>query len=162
MPKKSAGILLYRIREGKVEVLLAHPGGPLWIKKDDGYWSIPKGEFTDDEEPLEAAKREFYEETGASVSGEFIPLKPITQKSGKLVYGFAIEGEFDVSRSMSNTFKMEWPPYSGKVEEYPEIDRAEWFDLERAKEKLTEAQHSFIDELIETLGRQQIRNSSMN
>jgi predicted NUDIX family NTP pyrophosphohydrolase len=141
-------VKLYRIREGKVEVLLANPGGPLWVKKDEGHWSIPKGEFTD-EEPLEAAKRELYEETGSSVSGEFIPLIPITQRSGKVVYGFAVEGDFDVTQFKSNTFKMEWPPYSGKVEEYPEIDRAEWFDLERAKEKLNEAQHSFIDELKE-------------
>jgi predicted NUDIX family NTP pyrophosphohydrolase len=126
--------------------LLAHPGGPLWVKKDEGHWSIPKGEFTD-EEPLAAAKREFYEETGASVSGEFIALTPITQRSGKMVYGFAVEGDFDLSQFKSNTFKMEWPPKSGKVGEYPEIDRAEWFEIERAKEKLNEAQHLFIHEL---------------
>jgi predicted NUDIX family NTP pyrophosphohydrolase len=153
MSKKSAGILLYRIKEGKLEVLLAHPGGPLWVKKDEGHWSIPKGEFTD-EEPLEAAKREFYEETDARVSGEFIPLIPITQRSGKVVYGFAVEGDFDLSQFKSNTFKMEWPPSSGRIQEYPEIDRAEWFSLEGAKEKLNEAQHSFLDELIETLGMQ--------
>jgi predicted NUDIX family NTP pyrophosphohydrolase len=149
MSKKSAGILLYRIREGKVEVLLAHPGGPLWITKDDGYWSIPKGEFTDDEEPFEAAKREFYEETGALISGEFIPLIPIIQKSGKVVYGFAVEGDFDLSQFKSNTFKMEWPPSSGRVQEYPEIDRVEWFDPERAGEKINSSQHSFLDELKE-------------
>ncbi len=147
MSKKSAGILLYRIREGKVEVLLAHPGGPLWVKKDEGYWSIPKGEFTDDEEPIEAAKREFYEETGARVSGKFVALTPVTQRSGKLVYGFAIKGEFDISLFKSNTFKMEWPPNSGRLQEYPEIDRVEWFDPERAREKIIPAQHSFLDEL---------------
>jgi predicted NUDIX family NTP pyrophosphohydrolase len=154
MSKKSAGILLYRVRDHKPEVLLAHPGGPLWVKKDEGHWSIPKGEFTD-EEPLDAAKREFYEETGASVSGDFIPLTPITLKSGKVVYGFAVEGDFDLSLFRSNTFKMEWPPNSGKVQEHPEIDRAEWFTLERAKEKLNEAQHSFIDELKEILKKRQ-------
>ena len=152
MSKKSAGILLYRIRDSKLEVLLAHPGGPLWIKKDAGHWSIPKGEFID-EEPLEAAKREFYEETGASVSGESIALTPITLKSGKLVYCFAVEGDFDLSKFKSNTFKMEWPPYSGSEQEHPEIDRVEWFDLEKAKEKLYQAQHSFIDELEQILDR---------
>jgi predicted NUDIX family NTP pyrophosphohydrolase len=156
MSKKSAGILLYRIRDQRPEVLLAHPGGPLWINKDESHWSIPKGEFTD-EEPLDAAKREFYEEIGALVSGEFIALTPITQRSGKMVYGFTVEGDFDLSQFKSNTFKMEWPPYSGSEQEHPEIDRAEWFDLEKAREKLNEAQHSFIDELAEVLEKRKQR-----
>jgi predicted NUDIX family NTP pyrophosphohydrolase len=147
MSKKSAGILLYRLKDTQIEVLLGHPGGPLWIRKDDGHWSIPKGEFTDDEEPLEAAKREFHEETGTQVSGEFIALSPITQRSGKLVYGYALKGDFDVSLFRSNTFHMEWPPGSGKIGEYPEIDKVEWFELEKAKEKLSFSQHSFLDEL---------------
>ena len=147
MSKKSAGILLYRILNGEPEVLLAHPGGPLWVKKDAGCWSIPKGEFTEDEEPLEAAKREFYEETGAKVTGEFIALTPVTQRSGKLVYGYAIEGDFDIAQFTSNTFKMEWPPNSGRIQEYPEINRVKWFDPERARGKINPSQHSFLDEL---------------
>jgi predicted NUDIX family NTP pyrophosphohydrolase len=147
MSKKSAGILLYRIKNGKTEVLLGHPGGPLWVHKDEGHWSIPKGEFTDDEEPIEAAKREFYEETGARINGEFIALKPVTQRNGKLVYGFAVQGDFDVSFFKSNTFKMEWPPYSGKIQEHPEIDKVEWFEPEKAKEKLSYSQQSFLEEL---------------
>ncbi len=154
MSKKSAGILLYRITEGKIEVLLAHPGGPLWVKKDAGFWTIPKGEFLDDEEPLEAAKREFYEETGTAISGEFITLNPVTQKGGKVVHGFAIEGDFDVSRFTSNTFKLEWPPKTGRIQEYPEIDRVEWFDPQRAREKLNPAQHSFLEELEAFINRQ--------
>lgn len=155
MSKKSAGILLYRLKDGKAEVLLGHPGGPLWVHKDEGHWSIPKGEFTDDEEPLEAAKREFYEETGAEVNGEFIALTPVTLRSGKLVYGYAIKGDFDISLFRSNTFHMEWPPGSGKIEEYPEIDKVEWFEPVKAKEKLSFSQHSFLDELEEIVNNDQ-------
>lgn len=155
MPKQSAGILLYRFRNSKLEVLLVHPGGPFWARKDIGVWSIPKGEFTVEEKPLEAAKREFLEETGSEVSGDFIPLTPFKQKGGKVVYAFALEGDLDVNQLRSNTFKMEWPPQSGKVEEFPEIDRAEWFDFLKSKEKLNEAQGSIIDELTQILSVKQ-------
>ncbi len=147
MAKKSAGILLYRITNKKTEVLIVHPGGPFWMKKDLGAWSVPKGEFEDDEIPLDAAIREFEEEMGDKLSGEFIQLTPVKQKSGKVVYVFALERDFDISKIKSNTFSMEWPPKSGKTQEFPEIDRGEWFDLETGKKKLNEYQASFIDEL---------------
>ena len=147
MPKKSAGLLLYRRNSSGLEVLLVHPGGPFWAKKDDGCWSIPKGEFGDDEEPLAAAKREFEEELGAQAAGDFIPLEPIRQPGGKLVYAWAVRGDFDVSRLKSNTFSMEWPPRSGKLLEFPEVDRAGWFGMNAARRKILKGQTPLLDQL---------------
>lgn len=151
MSKISAGILMYRFRAGVLEVLLVHPGGPLWSKRDLGSWSIPKGEYTDKEDPFIVAKREFQEETGFQADGDFVPLKPLKQPSGKIVSAWALEGECDTSKVKSNTFKMEWPPRSGKQQEFPEIDRAEWFTIEMAKKKLLKGQVGFIEELCELL-----------
>jgi predicted NUDIX family NTP pyrophosphohydrolase len=151
MAKQSAGLLVYRKRAGKLEVLLVHPGGPFWRNKDSGAWSIPKGEFTEGEEPLAAAKREFSEELGFSVDGTFIELKPIKQRGGKTVWAWAVEAEIDVSDFASNTFEIELPRGSGKFHEFPEVDRAEWFDLERAREKMNQAQCQFLEQL-ELLG----------
>src|SRR6185436_21087488 len=148
MSKKSAGILLYRINNKKLEVLLVHPGGPFWKNKDEGAWSIPKGEFDDNEKPLDAALREMKEETGIIVKGDLIELTPVKQKSGKLVYAFAKEYDLDPSQIKSNEFEMEWPPRSGKKRSFPEIDKAEWFDIKTAKEKIIAAQWPLIDELI--------------
>lgn len=147
MPKKSAGILLYRWNNQMLEVLLVHPGGPFWAKKDLGTWSIPKGEFTDDETPLTAAKREFEEETGQPVNGDFMELIPIRLKSGKIIYAFALESAFDETKIKSNNFTMEWPPKSGKQQEFEEVDRGEWFNVKVAKQKLNEFQAAFIDDL---------------
>jgi predicted NUDIX family NTP pyrophosphohydrolase len=150
MPKKSAGLLLYRLigDEPGIEVLLVHPGGPFWRNKDEGAWTIPKGEFDDSEEPLEAAKREFTEELGSSPpGGEYFPLKPIKQKNGKIVHGWAVEGNFDPATLKSNTFSCEWPPKSGRMQEFPEVDRARWFTVDEAKRKILLAQGDLIDEL---------------
>ena len=147
MPKKSAGILLYRIGNKNPEVFLVHPGGPFWAKKDDGAWSIPKGEFDDDEDPLTAAKREFEEETGLKISGNFIELNPIKQKSGKIVYAWAIKGDIDPLKIISNEYEMEWPPRSGKMKNFPEIDKAAWFNLNEAKKKINEGQSGLIMEV---------------
>jgi predicted NUDIX family NTP pyrophosphohydrolase len=147
MPRKSAGILLYKIENKILKIFLVHPGGPFWAKKDDGAWSIPKGEFDDGEDPLDAAKREFEEETGIKISGAFLELKPIRQKSGKIVYAWAVEGDVDVSKIESNEFEMEWPPRSGKMKSFPEIDKTAWFDLNEAGKKIIEAQLSLIREL---------------
>ena len=148
MPKKqSAGILLYRRRAGELEVLLVHPGGPFWAKKDAGAWSIPKGEVGAGEDPLDVARREFLEETGSAVQGDFAALVPIEQRGGKTVHAWAVEGDFDVATLASNTFSMEWPPRSGRQREFPEVDRAGWFPLPAAREKLLEAQCAFLDEL---------------
>ncbi|WP_419698908.1 NUDIX domain-containing protein [Mucilaginibacter sp. NFX135] len=151
MGKQSAGILLYRKTEGKLQVFLVHPGGPFFKNKDDGSWSVPKGEFLDDEDPLEAARREFEEETGQVITGEFIKLNPITQKGGKKVYAWAIVGDIDHLTIKSNYFEMEWPPRSGKQQSFAEVDRAEWFDIETAKVKINLAQAGLIEELIEKL-----------
>lgn len=148
--RKSGGILLYR-QQKQLEFFLVHPGGPFWINKDAGAWSIPKGEFNDDEDAVEAAKREFEEETGCKLSGNFIALTPVVQKAGKQVYAWAVEGNIDVLTIRSNTFKIEWPPKSGKWKEYPEIDKAAWFDCTTAKEKINPAQMAFIDELTDKL-----------
>jgi predicted NUDIX family NTP pyrophosphohydrolase len=142
---------MYRRRQGTIEVLLAHMGGPFWAKKDLGAWSIPKGEFDPDEDPLAAAKREFEEETGLSVAGEFIPLAPIKQSGGKIVHIWAVEGDCDASAIKSNTFMIEWPPRSGRRQAFPEIDRAEWFSLDDAMEKVTKGQRGFIEELRQIL-----------
>jgi predicted NUDIX family NTP pyrophosphohydrolase len=143
----SAGILLYRVRDGEPEVMLVHPGGPIWKNKDIGAWSIPKGEFLPGQDPLEHAKREFKEETGRAIKGKFNELKPIRQAGGKLVYAFAVEGDLDVSKIKSNTFKMEWPPRTGRFQDIPEVDRGEWFDFETARQKINPAQSAFIDQL---------------
>jgi predicted NUDIX family NTP pyrophosphohydrolase len=151
MKKQSAGILAYRFINSTIEFLLVHPGGPYFTNKDTGAWSVPKGEF-DTEEALEAAKREFEEEVGISIDGTFIELSPIVQKGGKTVFCWAIECDINVKNFKSNTFNMEWPPRSGKFQDFPEIDRAEWFESPVAKEKINNSQASFIDELISKFG----------
>ena len=155
MPKKSAGLLMYRERAGLLEVFLVHPGGPYWAKKDDGAWSIPKGEF-EDEDPFAAAKREFEEETGFAPfepSCEVIPLTPQRQPGGKIVYAFALRGDLDPSALESNTFSMEWPPKSGRRVEFPEVDRAGWFSTEDAARKILKGQAPLIVQLLENLKR---------
>ncbi|UCH94688.1 MAG: NUDIX domain-containing protein [Candidatus Aminicenantes bacterium] len=152
MTKHSAGILMYRFREDSLEVFLVHPGGPFWARKDEGAWSIPKGEFdVENEDPLEAAKREFEEETGFALEGDFISLDTLKQSSMKIVHAWAVEGDCDAAKIKSNTFSMEWPPRSGKQQEFPEVDRAGWFDVETAKIKLLKGQTAFIDKLLEKL-----------
>jgi len=148
--KKSAGILLYKSDE-QLKFFLVHPGGPYFIKKDEGAWSIPKGEFLDPENPLHAAKREFKEETGFEAAGNFIPLSPVKQKNGKIVYCFAVEGSIDADRIVCNTFSMEWPPRSGISREFPEVDKGGWFTYQEAIKKIIPAQLLFIDELIHKL-----------
>ncbi len=143
---------MYRRVGDAIEILLVHPGGPFWAKKDAGSWSIPKGEYEPDEDPLTAARREFKEETGVDVEGDCIPLTPIKQKGGKTVYAWAIEGSIDAGAIHSNTFAMEWPPRSGRQAEFPEVDRAGWFKLNEAREKLIPAQVRFIDELCSRVG----------
>lgn len=147
MPKISAGLLLYRIRNGVLEFLLVHPGGPFWKNKDAGAWTIPKGEIGDGEEPLAAAKREFEEELGFKPNGLFTELTPIKQKGGKVVQAWAFEGDCDASQIRSTTFKMEWPPRSGRQAEFPEVDRAEFFNLEDAKKKINAAQVPLLEEI---------------
>lgn len=152
--KKSAGLLLYRKLLVGFEVMLVHPGGPFWKKKDLGAWSIPKGEYTDDEEPFHAAVREFKEETGFDISineEETLVLKSAKQKSGKIIKAYAIEKYFDTDKLVSNTFELEWPPKSGKIQEFPEIDKGEWFTYENALKKIIPGQTSFIEELKERL-----------
>jgi predicted NUDIX family NTP pyrophosphohydrolase len=145
---KSAGLLLFRETPEGVEVLLVHPGGPYWARKDDGAWSIPKGEFSDDEEPLAAARREFEEETGQGVDGDFLPLESLRQPSGKLVLAWAVAGDFDPSVLRSNTFSMEWPPKSGRLQQFPEVDRAAWFGIDAAKQKILKGQAPFLEQLL--------------
>lgn len=147
MAKQSAGILLYRTKENELQVFLVHPGGPFWKNKDEGAWTIPKGELDEQEDALSAARREFEEETGKAIDGHFIQLNPIKQKSGKTVQAWAIEGDIDENSIVSNTFSLEWPPKSGKMINVPEIDKAAWFDTETAKQKINPAQAAFIDEL---------------
>ena len=147
MTKQSAGLLMYRKRGGTLQVLLVHPGGPFWAKKDLGSWSIPKGEFSQDEDALKAARREFEEETGFLPTGRFIRLDAIKQPSGKLIHAWAFEGDLDARKIKSNTFSIEWPPNSGKQREFPEVDRAEWLAIETAKEKIIKGQVGFIEEL---------------
>jgi len=147
MVKKSAGIMLYRFSKEMLEVLLVHPGGPFWAKKDDHAWSIPKGEFTEGEDPLEAAKRELKEETGIEASGTFIALTPVVQKSGKNVFAWALEKDTDPSLIISNSFSMEWQPRSGVRATFPEIDKASWFSIPEAKNKIVAAQFALIEEL---------------
>ncbi len=148
MAKKiSAGILLWRKRGG-LEVFLVHPGGPFWAKKDLGAWSIPKGEIDEGEDPLTAARREFEEETGFAIDGDFQPLAPLKQPSGKVIVAFAVEGDCDPAQLRSNTFELEWPPKSGRRAEFPEVDRAAWFDVEEARTRIIKGQVAFLDELL--------------
>jgi len=153
MKKQSAGLLLYRTQSNQVEVLLAHPGGPFWAKKDLGAWSIPKGEFADDEEPLAAARREFEEELGTKApEGETLELGSAKQSSGKVVYAWAIEAPLDPKHVKSNTFEMEWPPKSGKTQEFPEIDKVQWYSLAAAKQKIVKGQVPLLEKLAGILG----------
>lgn len=147
MSKHSAGILLYKIANGQLLFFLVHPGGPFYKNKDLGCWTIPKGEFDVDEDALAAAQREFTEETGLVITGNFIPLKPIKQKSGKTVHAWAVAGDIDVDKIISNTFEIEWPPKSGKMQAFAEIDRGEWFDYETAIQKIYPAQIALLDEV---------------
>lgn len=147
MPRTSAGLLVYRLREGRLQIFLVHPGGPFWAKKDLGAWSLPKGEFTEPEDPLAAARREFQEETGFDPEGPFEPLTPRKQSGGKIVHAWAVEGDLDPRQVRSNTFLLEWPKGSGRQKEFPEIDRADWFDLEEAKRRILPGQAGFLDEL---------------
>jgi len=148
MAATSAGILLYRRRGGELEVLLVHPGGPFWARRDAGAWSIPKGEYEPDEDPLAAARREFEEELGTRApDGPVEDLGEVRQKGGKLVRAWALAGDLDASATTSNTFELEWPPQSGRLIEVPEVDRAEWFPLERAREKINPAQAELLDRL---------------
>jgi predicted NUDIX family NTP pyrophosphohydrolase len=153
MPKKSAGLLLYRRTPAGLEVLLVHPGGPFWARKDEGAWSIPKGELEGAEDPLGAARREFEEELGcAAPAGAALALEPVRQPGGKEVQAWAVEGTFDPAALRSNTFALEWPPRSGKQREFPEIDRAEWFPLDVAARKITQGQAALLRELPARLG----------
>jgi len=150
--KKSAGILLYRFRDRHLEIFLVHPGGPLWQKKDLGSWSIPKGEF-ENEDAVIAAKREFFEETGFSIKNTLIALSPREIRSGKIVYAFASAGDVDTARVKSNLFEMEWPPNSAKIQSFPEVDKGEWFPVDIALKKINPGQAGFIRELIDKLGQ---------
>lgn len=147
VPEKSAGVLLFRRRDRGVEIFLAHPGGPFWTKKDDGAWSIPKGLYDEDEEALAAARREFAEETGQRIDGEFAELGEFRLPSGKRLSVWMVEGDFDAAAIRSNLFEMEWPPGSGKRAAFPEIDRAGWFTLDEARRKLTKGQRPVVDAL---------------
>lgn len=153
MPKLSAGLLLYRSRGGAWEVLLVHPGGPFWARKDDGVWSVPKGEYELGEEPLEHARREFAEELGTAAPerGEYFPLGQIKQAGGKLVSCWAVEGDLDASTIRSNTFEMEWPRGSGRMQQFPEVDRAGWFTIDAARVKLLAGQVPFVGRLVHHL-----------
>lgn len=151
MPPTSAGILPYRFKAGHLEVLLVHPGGPFWARKDLGSWSLAKGEYEEDENPLQAALREFFEETGQRPAGPFLPLACHKQPSGKIIDAWAAESDWDPSSLVSNTFSMEWPKGCGKVREFPEVDRAEWFDIAEAARRILPGQHGFLDELHEKL-----------
>jgi predicted NUDIX family NTP pyrophosphohydrolase len=147
MGQHSAGILLYRYRDEELQVLLVHPGGPFWVKKDLGAWSIPKGLLEGDEAPLAAAKREFQEETGFAVDGRFLELGELRQTSGKIIHAWALQGDVDEDRISGNTFTLEWPPHSGKTQSFPEVDSGEWYDLATARKKIHKGQAPFLDRL---------------
>jgi predicted NUDIX family NTP pyrophosphohydrolase len=149
--KQSAGLLLYRWGDQGIELLLAHPGGPYWARKDLGAWSIPKGEFLDDEAPLSAARREFAEEIGTRIEGEALALTPLKQPSRKVIHAFAVEHDLNVDRITSNTFEMEWPPKSGTKAAFPEVDRAAWFALDEARKRIQPGQAPILEELIRRL-----------
>ena len=148
--------MMYRIRGGELEVLLVHPGGPYWRNKDDGVWTIPKGELDPGEDELTTAKREFHEETGFTASGPFVPLGQLTQKSGKIVHAWAFAGDCDPASLRSNSFTLEWPHKSGRFASFPEVDRAGFFTVERARQKIKPAQSPLIDALIERLAAEQV------
>lgn len=150
MPKRSAGILMYRRKDHEVQVFLVHPGGPFWAKKDLGAWSLPKGEY-EEEDPLTAARREFEEETGVVVNGDFLLLGEAKQSGGKIVTTWAVEGDCDPAGLKSTTFQMEWPPRSKKMVEFPEVDRWEWFSLDAAQERILAGQKIFLDRLAEVV-----------
>jgi predicted NUDIX family NTP pyrophosphohydrolase len=145
--KVSAGLLVYRMRGGEPEVFLVHPGGPYWKNKDEGAWSIPKGECDPEVDLLREARRELFEETGMEVKGDFRRMTPVRQAGGKLVHAWAVEGDFDPTELKSNTFRMEWPPRSGQWREFPEVDRGEWFTCSAARQKLLKGQRPLVDEL---------------
>jgi predicted NUDIX family NTP pyrophosphohydrolase len=150
--KQSAGLLVYRHRAGALEIFLVHPGGPFWAKEDAGAWSIPKGEFGDDEEKLAAARREFHEETGLALDGVFVELAPVKQSGGKQVFAWAVEQDLDAAAVRSNSFSLEWPPGSGRTQEFPEIDRAAWFDVPLALVKILKGQQPLVLQLLARLG----------
>jgi predicted NUDIX family NTP pyrophosphohydrolase len=152
MPRTSAGLLPYRRREGRVQVFLVHPSGPFWVNKDEHAWSVAKGEIEADEDLLESAHREFFEETGLRLAGPAIPLAPVRQAGGKLVHVWAIEADIDPSVVQSNSFPLEWPPRSGQVRQFPEVDRAAWFDLADARSKIHKGQVALLDEMKSKLG----------
>ncbi|MBZ8132639.1 NUDIX domain-containing protein [Afifella sp. IM 167] len=152
MPQRSAGIVMFRRPSGRIEVLLVHPGGPYWARKDEGAWSIPKGVVQPGEEPLAAARREFFEETGCAPEGEALPLGVFRQSSAKLVTAFAVEGDFDLAGFASNAFEMEWPPHSGEMAAFPEADRGGWFTLKEARRKILPGQAPILEMLVERLG----------
>jgi predicted NUDIX family NTP pyrophosphohydrolase len=151
MPKRSAGLLMYRLSTEEPEVFLVHPGGPIWAKKDKGAWTIPKGEYEPDENPLDAARREFEEETGFQTRGKYIDLGSIKQKSGKIVSAWAIEGNCDPNQLTSNTCEIEWPPHSGRRLEIPEVDRGRWFSISEAHGYIREEQRELLRRLSETI-----------
>ena len=153
MPKRSAGILMYRRGDAGIELLLVHPGGPFWAKKDLGAWSIPKGEYAEGEDALAVAKREFEEETGARPHGDFLPLGEVVQPGRKIVTAWAIEGDFDSATRRSNRFELEWPPRSGRKVSFPEVDRAEWFAPAEARQKILSGQREFIARLMQAIGK---------
>ncbi len=150
--KQSAGLILYRKTTKNTEIFLVHPGGPFWKNKDEGAWSIPKGEFTSDEEPLTAAIREFKEETGISIDGNFREFQPVVIKSGKKIFAWAIEKDVNEKNVISNSFEMEWPPKSGKMQSFPEVDRAGWFTLSVAKIKISQGQLPLLQQLEQLIG----------
>jgi predicted NUDIX family NTP pyrophosphohydrolase len=152
MPKRSAGVLMYRRGASGVELLLVHPGGPFWKKKDLGAWSIPKGEYAEGEDPLAVAKRELEEETGVRPSGDFLPLGDVVQGGGKVVTAFALAGDFDPATLRSNTFELEWPPKSGRKASFPEVDRAQWFSPAEARAKILKGQSELITRLLKAIG----------
>jgi predicted NUDIX family NTP pyrophosphohydrolase len=154
MPARSAGILAYRFEEGRLQVMLVHPGGPFWSKKDQHAWSIPKGLYEKDEDPLKTAVREFNEETGFTADGPFIELGEHKQSHSKTITVWALEQDFDVSNLTSNTFTLEWPKNSGNVKDYPEVDKAQWFTIETARKKILKGQQPFLDRLTEKLQHQ--------
>jgi predicted NUDIX family NTP pyrophosphohydrolase len=151
MPKLSAGLLLYRRRRGLIEVFLVHPGGPFWAKKDDGAWSIPKGEALPGEDLLSRARQELGEETGLVAEGDFLPLPAVRQSGGKVVHAWAVEGDCDASAIRSNTFTLEWPPRSGRMQAFPEVDRAGWFDRAAAGVKIIAGQRPLLDAVVQRL-----------
>ncbi len=151
MAKQAAGILLFRRGAAGTEVLLAHPGGPLWARKDIGAWTLPKGQFTEGEQPLDAAKREFEEEMGSAPAGEFQPLGTLKQPSGTVIHAWAVESDFDPASVKSNLFSLEWPPRSGRFAEFPEVDRAAWFSIPEARRKIVKGQAPFLDRLLALL-----------